>query len=211
VARIVKPNLEVVAQIIDHETQGDAHQWTAAKLYHDELSRGVTQRALAEVVGKSQSHVKLMNAVWRSYAGTEDRPPFAVAYRDAKVGGVMYTHDARSTKRSESMRRHAYLVSRRYGISGGEYWQLYQYQGGHCAICRRATGRTKRLAVDHNHKCKQGHEKAYGCPECVRGLLCGPCNKLLGWLRDDPAAFRRGADYLNYPPYQAMRRLDEAA
>lgn len=36
-------------------------------------------------------------------------------------------------------------------------------------------------------------------------LACGPCNKLLGHLRDDPAAFRRAAHMLEDPP--AVRAL----
>ena len=77
------------------------------------------------------------------------------------------------------------MVMKTYGLEAGEYAKLYTEQGGVCAICRRATGKTKRLAVDHDHDTGR-----------VRGLLCGPCNKLVGYLRNSPEAFRRGADYL---------------
>lgn len=77
-----------------------------------------------------------------------------------------------------------------YGITADEFWQIYEYQGGTCYICRRATGLRKRLSVDHCHKTGQ-----------VRGLLCGPCNRdVLGHLRDEPEAFLRGFDYLVSPP-----------
>lgn len=81
-----------------------------------------------------------------------------------------------------------------YGLAEGDYDRLYQYQGGVCAGCRRATGRTKRLAVDHHHATGE-----------VRGLLCGPCNQVLGRYRDDPSTLQRLIDYLMSPPARQMR------
>lgn len=66
---------------------------------------------------------------------------------------------------------------------------MLKVQGGACAICRRATGKTRRLAVDHDHQSGQ-----------VRGLLCKPCNRLLGHARDDVEFFERAGDYLSEPP-----------
>lgn len=77
-----------------------------------------------------------------------------------------------------------------YGISADEYWLIYRYQLGTCAICQRATGVKKRLSVDHCH--------ATGI---VRGLLCSTCNsRVLGHLRDDTEALERAIDYLHHPP-----------
>lgn len=76
-----------------------------------------------------------------------------------------------------------------YGLASGQFEQLYRHQGQVCAICRRATGRSRRLSVDHDHK-----------TGLVRGLLCRPCNDLLGHLRDDPEAARRVVDYLLQTP-----------
>jgi hypothetical protein len=77
------------------------------------------------------------------------------------------------------------MVANTYGLKPGEYEKMYKEQGGVCAICQRATGKTKRLAVDHDHDTL-----------LVRGLLCGPCNKLVGYFRNSPEAFRRAAVYL---------------
>lgn len=77
-----------------------------------------------------------------------------------------------------------------YGITEEEYWDIYDYQEGHCFICTRANGKRKRLSVDHCH--------ATGM---VRGLLCTSCNRnVLGHLRDDPDALIRGVCYLTAPP-----------
>ena len=89
--------------------------------------------------------------------------------------------------------KHELWVQATYGLGPGMYALLKDAQGGTCALCGRATGVRKKLAVDHDHK--SGY---------VRGLLCGPCNKLLGFARDNPEFFRRCAEYLEEPPAFAV-------
>jgi hypothetical protein len=92
----------------------------------------------------------------------------------------------RAFKRQQKANNHDRMVFKVYGIEPGEYERMYEEQGGVCFICRRANGRTKRLAVDHDHD-----------TGLVRGLLCGPCNKFVGYVRNSADAFRRGAAYLD--------------
>lgn len=91
-----------------------------------------------------------------------------------------------------------------YSITAEEYSRILAVQGGSCFICVRAKGARRSLSVDHDHAqaLRDGHEADKGCPQCVRGLLCQPCNKMLGHLRDDPEAFERAADYLRNWPSQ---------
>lgn len=99
------------------------------------------------------------------------------------------THN-RQRKQELRDRAHAAHIAATYGgLTANEYRAMYQFQGETCAICRRATGKTRRLAVDHDHQTGR-----------VRGLLCRPCNKMLGHGRDDPSFFRRAAGYLTVPP-----------
>ncbi|MFD4474601.1 endonuclease VII domain-containing protein [Streptomyces sp. NPDC058471] len=86
-----------------------------------------------------------------------------------------------------------------YGLKKGEYAKLYTFQGGVCALCRRATGASRRLSVDHDHRTGE-----------VRGLLCRPCNTLLGHARDNISFFKRCAGYLGLSPYAAMKQGWEA-
>lgn len=102
--------------------------------------------------------------------------------------------------------RHGVYVENTYGITHETYKALLAYQGNACFICQRATGKTRRLAVDHNHKCSEPHPKSTGCPKCVRGLLCGTCNTWIGRMRDDPQAGERMAIYLRFPPFQQLLR-----
>lgn len=64
-----------------------------------------------------------------------------------------------------------------------------------CDICGE---RTEKLHVDHDHSCcpaRGGSTRI--CGKCVRGFLCGPCNRALGMMKDDPSRLRRAADYLD--------------
>ncbi len=102
-------------------------------------------------------------------------------------GPRCHTHH-RAKRRADATRAHARRVETVYGTTGDDDDRLYAAQGGVCAICQRATGKARRLAVDHNHDTGD-----------VRGLLCGPCNHILigRWPRD---ALARAVTYLDHPP-----------
>ena len=95
----------------------------------------------------------------------------------------------RAVRAARKAASHELYVLKTYGLKAGQYQALYEAQGGVCYICQRAKGATKKLAVDHDHE-----------TGWVRGLLCGPCNKILGHLRDDPEAAARIVSYLTHPP-----------
>lgn len=99
----------------------------------------------------------------------------------------------REANAAAARRSHDRYLRRTYGITIDEYDAIHHYQGGTCYICRRATGKTRRLSVDHDHKAGSGRQS-------VRGLLCRPCNNFLGHFRDNPEIFARAIDYLASPP-----------
>lgn len=111
------------------------------------------------------------------------------------------THHRAKVKRDRA-KSHARRAKAVYGLDIGEYRELKEYQGGTCAICQRATGKTKNLAIDHDHTCCAGKTS---CGDCVRGLLCGPCNSMLAHARDSAAMFSRAWHYLKWPPNQRRR------
>lgn len=80
-------------------------------------------------------------------------------------------------------------VLRKYGITNEDYEELLLWQGGRCGICLNKP-RTKRLAVDHDHK-----------TGAIRGLLCQRCNKnLLGGAHDSVQILKRAVAYMENPP-----------
>lgn len=89
----------------------------------------------------------------------------------------------------KSAKTHATMIEKTYGLTAGEYSALFDAQGGRCAICR-ARPKSKRLAVDHDHK-----------TGAVRGLLCSRCNHdLMGSAWDSLALVVALWHYLNTPP-----------
>ena len=105
-------------------------------------------------------------------------------------GPRCHTHHRAARKRAQA-NAHARMVQKTYGLTGEQYQALYELQGRVCAICRRATGKVKRLAVDHDHRTGE-----------PRGLLCGPCNVMIG--RYGPEGFVRALEYLHNPPARRM-------
>jgi hypothetical protein len=75
----------------------------------------------------------------------------------------------------------------KYGITHDQYLLLLEKQGGRCCMCDKTAEEQHHgvLDVDHNHETGE-----------VRGLLCGPCNRLLGFAGDNPEVLLRGAQYL---------------
>lgn len=108
------------------------------------------------------------------------------------TGGRCHTHGVQAKRLSKSG-AHERRVQKVYGLKPGEYGKIYLAQGGTCAICRRATGATRNLSVDHDHR-----------TGLARGLLCRPCNTLLGHLRDDAGLARGIVNYLINPPAQQL-------
>jgi hypothetical protein len=79
-------------------------------------------------------------------------------------------------------------LKRNYGITAEEYGRMLEAQGGRCAGCGRTDSGDRRnvsLAVDHDHKTGK-----------VRGLLCSPCNRVLGKVDDSPDRLMALAAYL---------------
>jgi hypothetical protein len=141
--------------------------------------------------------------------GDRDQPPKppATSRPAPHPGPRCASHHRAESKRVREANRNR-RVQNVYGLGTTDYAELKEFQGGVCAICRRANGRTRALSVDHDHQCCNGPRS---CGTCVRGLLCRPCNDILGHLRDDVAAFERAIEYLNYPPMKRFRIVREGS
>jgi len=97
-------------------------------------------------------------------------------------------HKKRLERRPDHIKEHK--LKWRYGLSKGQYDQLFASQGFKCAICGAKenvlkNGKKMRFYVDHCHKSGK-----------VRGLLCLRCNSGIGYLGDNPQKVRAAAQYL---------------
>jgi hypothetical protein len=93
---------------------------------------------------------------------------------------------------------HAAMIERTYDLTAAQYVELLATQGGKCAICR-ARPKSKRLAVDHDHK-----------TSLVRGLLCSRCNHdLMGSAWDSMGMALALWHYMNTPPTSGAWRAPE--
>jgi Recombination endonuclease VII len=117
------------------------------------------------------------------------------------------THTREKKARDKMKARFAH-VARTYGLTPEQYIALLEYQQYLCAVCRIANGKTKALAVDHDHALAKlhPHDVKKACVECVRGLLCGPCNQhVIGRL--GLTQLQNAVSYKEEPPFVRMRRL----
>lgn len=139
--------------------------------------------------------------------------------RPALHPGPRCTEHKHVRRRTVAKRAHSQRIAKTFGITREIYDALYEAQRafiatqfnwkgerlkGACYGCGKATGKTKALAVDHDHRCAElygtDHEPEVGCPKCIRALLCGQCNTILG--RYDSGALRRLVEVLEDPPAQ---------
>lgn len=82
----------------------------------------------------------------------------------------------------------------KFGITRGDFDQLWQEQGGRCAICSDPFTDASKVAIDHDHECCSG--RANACGRCVRGLLCSNCNTAIGLLKDSRDRLLSAIQYL---------------
>jgi len=71
----------------------------------------------------------------------------------------------------------------RHNLTSDRHSELFSLYEGKCHACRVNSA----AYVDHDHKCCSGN---WSCGNCVRGILCRPCNTALGFMQDN-------VDYLN--------------
>lgn len=84
---------------------------------------------------------------------------------------------------SDDNRRRMY----RYGVTPERFTRAL---ADGCEICGR-TGVS--LHVDHDHSCCPGE---YTCGNCVRGFICGSCNRAIGLLLNSPDVMLAAATYI---------------
>lgn len=84
------------------------------------------------------------------------------------------------------------FVISQHGLTIHNFIELYKKEQGCCATCGFSAGKPydwsnrSGLCIDHNHNCCY-KSRGSSCGSCIRGLLCAPCNSMLGYYEE----FRR--------------------
>lgn len=77
-------------------------------------------------------------------------------------------------------------LERNLGVTKSDYFRMFEFQGGVCAICKNPpAGKNRRLSVDHCHATGQ-----------VRALLCSGCNAGIGFFAEDITRLQSAIEYL---------------
>ena len=72
------------------------------------------------------------------------------------------------------------------GVCIEEFEAKFEEQGRRCAICKRTDGGGRGWHADHNHVTKK-----------FRGVLCGACNWILGYAKENTETLRAAIGYLD--------------
>ena len=79
-----------------------------------------------------------------------------------------------------------------YNTSVDRLREIYESRDGTCHSCGTPDTITA-IHVDHDHACCPGRTS---CGECVRGMLCSTCNRILGLARDEVEVLNNLIAYL---------------
>lgn len=78
------------------------------------------------------------------------------------------------------------MLKHKFGMTLEQYDGLLTSQDHSCKICgTHIDDNSRHLAVDHNHETGE-----------IRALLCDPCNKALGFLKEDINIMQNMIDYV---------------
>lgn len=132
--------------------------------------RSCTALKSREKYRRNKDAILTRNRVWRE----------ANRERDLSLKKARYTRNKDEAARLGRINR-----LKQYGLTESDYQALLESQDGVCAICGIAPT-SKCLAVDHDHS-----------TGTVRGLLCGNCNRGIGYLGDNLAVILSAARYLD--------------
>jgi hypothetical protein len=113
--------------------------------------------------------------------------PYRAYCIDCGISSKMKKYYEEGGKQKQKERAFKSLMAK-YGITPEIYENERIKQNYSCKLCgaHEHTEKHKRLHVDHCHKTGK-----------YRGLLCGPCNRALGLLKDNTQTLEKAIKYLN--------------
>jgi len=87
---------------------------------------------------------------------------------------------------SKKMCRSHYAQQNKHKINFEDILDLFS-EG--CQTC----GSFDALTIDHDYKvCSE----SFACEKCFRGVICGPCNRVLGLVKDNSTILKNMINYI---------------
>lgn len=109
-----------------------------------------------------------------------------------KHAAYMREYSRKNAERINAQRRRRYdprknknSMLKRYGINIEDYERIWKEQSGKCPICGIDLKEVWQVDLDHCHTTNK-----------VRGILCNPCNLMIGHAKDSSERLKKGAEYL---------------
>ena len=97
----------------------------------------------------------------------------------------------------EYYREHSkkYKINTKYNLSMEEYNSMLKNQSYKCAnpCCDTIFDSSNLPHIDHDHSCC---DSITSCGKCVRGILCGKCNRTLGAVNDNTSILHGLIEYI---------------
>ena len=107
--------------------------------------------------------------------------------RGAKVLGRCSMHHQQHTRAKDPVAYKARLSKAKLVRRAEKEELIGRPRPDHCEVCGQHKSRSRRgIVFDHCHE-----------TNAPRGWLCNTCNRLLGWVKDDPIILRKLAAYLD--------------
>ncbi len=181
---------------MDKKTRGNA---ACRKHYKKDPQKHIERHA--EWRRNNREHVREYNRTYQAEYrknNPEKRDAYNARRRAARANDVELRRKEREYDRQrraadpeksreearQSMRKHR--LKTKYNLTVEQWEAMFAAQGGVCACCGSTNPRSKTgWATDHCHTTGS-----------VRGILCQPCNKGLGFFFDDPALLRKAISFL---------------
>lgn len=127
-------------------------------------------------------------------AGDHERERVREWRRARREDPAWRAHERKAGRAFEARQR------RRHGMTQTEKRELLDAIGWICESCGTEFTEAPQAHIDHDHACCPGVQS---CGRCIRGVLCGHCNRALGLLRDERATLEALIHYLDR--YEAAR------
>lgn len=107
------------------------------------------------------------------------------AHKEWRRNHPHYKNKYRADRKSDPRRFKRYQLKKDYGIKIEEWDLMFSAQESKCAICKATEPGPRGWATDHCHSTGK-----------FRGILCGKCNPLLGYARDNISILTSAIAYL---------------